>query len=221
MSLAQRQQLEISADPCRGARILLLDEPTSVLAPFESKALFTILRNIANSGRSVIVSSHKLAEVLGVANDVVIMRQGKVVHCGGAQDRDATSLIKLIVGDRIVARSARPATAVAKTILKVDRLSVLDDFDLVAVRDASFEVRGGELVALVGVTGNGQSELIDAIGGMRSIVAGEIVAPRSRAGAVSPSFQPSISERVFLQTCRSPTTASWAASAKLLLTASG
>jgi simple sugar transport system ATP-binding protein len=179
MSLAQRQQLEILRTLAAGARILLLDEPTSVLAPFESKALFTILRNIANSGRSVIVSSHKLAEVLGVANDVVIMRQGKVVHCGGAQDRDATSLIKLIVGDRIVARSTRPATAVAKTILKVDRLSVLDDFDLVAVRDASFEVRGGELVALVGVTGNGQSELIDAIGGMRSIVAGEIVAPRS------------------------------------------
>jgi simple sugar transport system ATP-binding protein len=179
MSLAQRQQLEILRTLAAGARILLLDEPTSVLSPFESKALFAILRNIASSGRSVIVSSHKLAEVLELAHDVIIMRQGKVVHTGGAADNDAASLVKLIVGDRIVARSARPATAVGKILLKVDRLTVLDDFDLAAVRDASFELRGGELIALVGVTGNGQSELIDAIGGMRSIEAGEIVAPQS------------------------------------------
>ena len=179
MSLAYRQQLEILRTLAAGARILLLDEPTSVLSPFESKALFAILRNIASSGRSVIVSSHRLAEVLDVANDVIVMRQGQVVHRGGAQDCDAASLVKLIVGDRAVARTTRPATAIGETILKVDRLSVLDDFDLGAVRDASFELRAGELVALVGVTGNGQSELIDAIGGMRPIAAGQIVVPRA------------------------------------------
>ena len=173
------QQLEILRTLAAGARILLLDEPTSVLSPLESNALFTILRNIASSGRSVVVGSHKLTEVLDVANDVIVMRQGKVIHRGGAQDRDAASLVKLIVGDRIVARNARPATAVGKSILRVDRLSVLDDFDLVAVRNVSFEVRAGELVVLVGVTGNGQSELVDAIGGMRSIAAGVIVALHS------------------------------------------
>jgi len=178
MSLAHRQQLEILRTLAVGARILLLDEPTSVLSPFESKALFAILRNIASSGRSVIVSSHKLAEVLDVANDVIIMRQGKVVHRGGAQDSDAASLVKLIVGDRVVARSTRPATAVGNIILKIDRLTVLDDFDLGAVRDVSFELHAGELVALIGVTGNGQSELIDAIGGMRPITAGQIIVPR-------------------------------------------
>jgi simple sugar transport system ATP-binding protein len=179
MSPAQRQQLEILRTLAAGARILLLDEPTSVLSPFESKALFALVRNIASSGRSVIVSSHKLAEVLDVAHDVIVMRQGKVVHRGGAGECDSASLVKLIVGERAVARSARPAAAIGKAILKVDRLSILDDFDLIAVRDISFKVRAGELVVLVGVTGNGQSELIDAIGGMRPIEGGQIAAPRA------------------------------------------
>ena len=91
LALAQRQQLEILRTLAAGARVLLLDEPTSVLSPLESNALFAIMRNIASSGRSVIVSSHKLAEVLAVADDVVVMRQGRIVHRGPVQDVDTSA----------------------------------------------------------------------------------------------------------------------------------
>jgi general nucleoside transport system ATP-binding protein len=179
LALAQRQQLEILRTLAAGARVLLLDEPTSVLSPLESNALFAIMRNIASSGRSVIVSSHKLAEVLAVADDVVVMRQGRIVHRGPVQDVDTSSLAKLIVGERVIAQNRRPVALVGDPILTVERLKTLNDFGLVCVHNVSFNVRSGELVVLVGVTGNGQTELIDAIAGMRPLAAGRIFAPRS------------------------------------------
>lgn len=178
MPLARRQQLEILRTVAAGAKILVLDEPTSVLSPVETKGLFTIVRRIASTGRSVVLISHKLTEILDVADDVVVMRAGRVVHAGRAADSDSDGLARHIVGDRQFRTAARPRTEHGAVILSVDQLSVEDHRGARVVRSASFEVRGGELVAIVGVTGNGQSELIEAIGGIRPYAAGRLDAPR-------------------------------------------
>ena len=189
MPLARRQQLEILRTLAAGAKILILDEPTSVLSPVETRGLFEIVRRIAASQRSVVLISHKLSEVLEVADDVVVMRAGRVVHVGPAANSDPNSLARLIVGERELRAGTRPAAEVGDVVLTVNSVAVEDHRGARVVRGASFEIRGGELVAVIGVAGNGQSELMEAIGGIRRIVAGRIAAPRS-AGRRSFAYIP-------------------------------
>lgn len=177
MTPAARQQLEIIRTLAVGARILVLDEPTSVLSPVESGQLFRIVRQIAASGRSVVLISHKVSEILEVADDIVVMRGGHVVHKGAAGDTDARSLARLIVGEREIRAGRRPPGPFGEPVLRVTGLDVLNDLGLAAARDITFEIRAGELVVIVGVTGNGQIELLDAIGGMRPYASGNIEAP--------------------------------------------
>jgi simple sugar transport system ATP-binding protein len=167
MPLAVRQQLEILRTLAIGAKLLILDEPTSVLSPPETVSLFKIVRRIADSGRAVVLISHKLGEVLEVADDLVVMRAGRVVHCGPAAEVDVARLARLIVGDRDLGGGSRPPGPFGEALLRVDDLAIESDLGLVAVRGASFAVRAGELVAIVGVAGNGQTELLQAIGGVR------------------------------------------------------
>ncbi len=181
MALAARQQLEILRTLAVGARTLILDEPTSVLSPLETAKLFGILRKIAASGRAVVLISHKLLEVLEVADDLVVMRGGRVVHRGSAQGVEVEVLARLVVGDREIRRGGRPPGPFGEPVLRVEDLDLRDDLDLPAVRGLSLEVRAGELVAIVGVTGNGQSELMDAIGGLRGHLRGRIRTPRHPA----------------------------------------
>jgi simple sugar transport system ATP-binding protein len=168
MPLAVRQQLEILRTLAIGAEVLILDEPTSVLSPPETVRLFGIVRRIAGSGRAVVLISHKLGEVLDVADDLVVMRGGRVVHDGPAAGVDVGGLARLIIGDRDLVQSSRPAAPPGAPLLRVDDLTVEGDLGIAAVRGARFEVRAGELVAIVGVAGNGQSELMQAIGGVRA-----------------------------------------------------
>lgn len=175
--LALRQQLEVFRVLAIGAQTLILDEPTSVLSPLETEKLFQRLRRISASGRSVILISHKLGEVREVADQVIVMRGGKVVHRGDVAETDQQQLAGLIVGDRVIAEGRRPQAKIGAPVLEVDALSVHDDLGLPAVRDVSFDVRAGDLVALLGVAGNGQTELMDAIGGLRPAAAGSITAP--------------------------------------------
>jgi general nucleoside transport system ATP-binding protein len=165
MPLAVRQQLEILRTLAIGAKLLILDEPTSVLAPPETVRLFQIVRRIAASGRAVVLISHKLGEVLEVADDLVVMRAGRVVHRGPAAAVDVGRLARLIVGD--LGGGSRPPGPFGAPVLRVDDLAIESDLGLAAVRGASFAVRAGELVAIVGVAGNGQTELLQAIGGVR------------------------------------------------------
>jgi simple sugar transport system ATP-binding protein len=178
LSLARRQQLEILRTIAAGARILVLDEPTSVLSPVETEGLFDIVRRIAASGRSVILISHKLNEVLGVADHLVVMRGGRVVHAGPAADSDADTLARHIVGERQVQEAVRPATTPGEVALVARGLSVADHRGLPVVREVDLTLRRGELAALVGVTGNGQTELMEALGGLLHPSAGSIEAPR-------------------------------------------
>jgi ABC-type uncharacterized transport system ATPase subunit len=167
MPLAVRQQLEILRTLAIGARLLILDEPTSVLSPPETVRLFEIVRRIAASGRAVVLISHKLGEVLEVADDLVVMRAGRVVHRGLAAEVDVGRLARLIVGDRDLGQGSRPPGPFGEAALRVDDLAIESDLGLAAVRGANFAVRAGELVAIVGVAGNGQTELMQAIGGVR------------------------------------------------------
>jgi simple sugar transport system ATP-binding protein len=167
MPLAVRQQLEILRTLAIGAKLLILDEPTSVLAPPETVRLFEIVRRIAASGRAVVLISHKLGEVLEVADDLVVMRAGRVMHRGPAGEVDVGRLARLIVGDRDLGQGSRPPGPFGAPVLRVDDLAIENDLGLAAVRGARFAVRAGELVAIVGVAGNGQTELLQAIGGVR------------------------------------------------------
>jgi general nucleoside transport system ATP-binding protein len=177
MTLAERQQLELLRTLAIGARVLILDEPTSVLSPLETARLFAIVRRIAASGRPVVLISHKLLEVLEVADQLVVMRGGRVVHEGPAGEVDAAQLARVIVGEREIRHGGRPPGPFGEAVLRVEGLAVENDLGLPVVESASFAVRAGELVAIVGVTGNGQAELMDAIGGLERHTRGHIHAP--------------------------------------------
>lgn len=182
MSLSVRQQLEILRTLAIGARVLVLDEPTSVLSPPETVKLFGVVRRIAQSGRAVVFIGHKLLEILDVADRIVVMRGGRVVHDGPSGELALSRLSTLIVGDRDLSRGRRPPGPAGEVLLRVSNLEVHNDLGLPAVRDASFEVHAGELVAVIGVTGNGQIELLDAIGGLRAVAGGHVDAPRDGGG---------------------------------------
>ncbi len=177
MTLSERQQLEILRTLAIGANIVVLDEPTSVLSPLETVRLFEVVRAIAASGRSVVFIGHKLLEILEVADRVVVMRNGRVVHAGPVREIGLSQLAHLVVGDRVLGPGARPPGPYGEPVLRVENLQVSSDLGVPAVRNVSFHVRAGELVAIMGVTGNGQSELLDAIGGLRRHSAGRVEAP--------------------------------------------
>jgi simple sugar transport system ATP-binding protein len=182
MPLAERQQLEILRTLAAGAKILVLDEPTSVLSPIETRNLFSIVRRIASSGRTVVLISHKLNEVLAVADTVVVMRAGRVVHEGPTSVVDIPSLARLIVGNREIREGGRSEVTPGVAMLRVEGLRVLDDLGAVVVDDVSLEVRSGEIVAVVGVSGNGQTQLMEAIGALRTAERGTVVAPKNPRG---------------------------------------
>jgi general nucleoside transport system ATP-binding protein len=183
MTLAVRQQLEILRILATGCRVLILDEPTAVLSPIETNNLFAIIRKIAASGRTVVLISHKLNEVLSIADRIVVMRRGRIVHESTAAESDVSSLARLMLGEREVRGATRPATTPGEPVLSVRNVRVRNDLEQTVVNDVSFKVSRGELVAIVGVAGNGQAELMEAIGGLRRAEAGEIDAPMADNGA--------------------------------------
>jgi general nucleoside transport system ATP-binding protein len=183
MTLATRQQLEILRILATGCRVLILDEPTAVLSPMETTNLFAIIRKIADSGRTVVLISHKLNEVLSVADRIAVMRSGRIVHEALAANSDVPSLAGLMLGDREIREATRPKASPGETVLLVEEVSIRNDLDQIVVHDVSLEVSTGELVAIVGVAGNGQAELMEAIGGLRKTASGRIHVPVSPNGA--------------------------------------
>jgi general nucleoside transport system ATP-binding protein len=177
LTLAQRQQVEILRTLASGATILVLDEPTAVLSPLETVQLFEILRGVAGMGHAVVLITHKLDEVLRVADEAVVMRRGRVVHQGSVAATDVAALASLVVGERGAAAVRRPHVDTGEAVLHLEGVWVRDDLGRDVVRNVSLRVDRGEVVALVGVTGNGQSELLDAIGGLRPVQRGRIDAP--------------------------------------------
>ncbi len=176
ISVGMQQRAEILKALYRGAQILILDEPTAVLTPQETRELFEIIRSLQGEGKSIIFISHKLNEVLEVADRVTVLRQGKKVETVPREGATREGLARLMVGRDVVLRIQKPPAQPGEPLLEVEDLVVLDERGLEAVRGTSLEVRAGEIVGLAGVDGNGQSELVEALTGLRRPSAGRILA---------------------------------------------
>jgi simple sugar transport system ATP-binding protein len=174
ITVGQQQRVEILKALYRHADILILDEPTAVLTPQEAVELFEILKRLVADGMSVIFISHKLNEVLEIADRVTVLRRGKKIDTIPTEGATEASLARMMVGRDVLLRVDKHAARPAETLLEVENVHVLDDRGLEAVRGISFQVRAGEILAIAGVDGNGQTELIDAITGLRRTSEGRI-----------------------------------------------
>jgi ABC-type uncharacterized transport system ATPase subunit len=176
ISVGQQQRVEILKALYRGADILILDEPTAVLTPQEADELFAILKSLQAEGKSIIFISHKLHEVLEIADRITVLRRGKTIETVPREGATEESLAKLMVGREVLLRVEKTAAAQpGETVLELDDLHVRDQRGLEAVRGVSLQVRAGEIVGIAGVDGNGQSELIDAIAGLRKAESGRVL----------------------------------------------
>jgi simple sugar transport system ATP-binding protein len=174
ITVGQQQRVEILKALYRGADILVLDEPTAVLTPQEARELFAIIKGLTDQGKSIIFISHKLNEVAEIADRVTVLRRGKKVETLPAAGATEQELARLMVGREVLLRVEKTPGTPGDPLLQVEGLTVLDDRGIKQVNDVSFEVRGGEIVGIAGVDGNGQTELIDAMAGLRRIAAGRI-----------------------------------------------
>jgi simple sugar transport system ATP-binding protein len=163
-----QQRVEIIKSLARDAKVLVLDEPTAVLTPQETDELMEIMRGLAKSGTSIVFITHKLREVRAVADKITVIRQGRVVG-EAAPTASAAELASMMVGREVGLTVQKTVAQPGDVVLKVQDISVLDDRDQKAVDSVSFEVRAGEILAIAGVQGNGQTELAEAILGLRPL----------------------------------------------------
>jgi ABC-type uncharacterized transport system ATPase subunit len=175
LGVGARQRIEICKVLYRGARILILDEPTAVLVPQEVDELFDNLRGLTAEGLTVLFISHKLDEVLAVADEITVIRRGTTVRTVDPKAVTARQLAELMVGSELPVPELRESTVTDVVELAVEGLSVRAQDGRLVVDDASFVIHRGEIVGLAGVEGNGQAELVEAIMGMRPLEAGRII----------------------------------------------
>jgi len=174
LSVGIQQRIEILKALYRGARVLILDEPTAVLTPQETVEIFEVLKRLAAEGTSIVFISHKLYEVLDIADRITVIRRGKVV--GQADPKTATEedLAEMMVGREVsLVVNKGPATP-GEVVLRAENVTVADDRGTIVVDSVSFEVRAGEILGVAGVAGNGQAELVEAMTGLRRIVSGRV-----------------------------------------------
>ncbi|HVF57157.1 MAG TPA: ABC transporter ATP-binding protein, partial [Pyrinomonadaceae bacterium] len=166
LSVGQQQRVELLKALYRHARILILDEPTAVLTPQEVEEFFAILRRMREQGKTVVIITHKLSEVLAISDEVTVMRDGRVVGRVATSETNAAELARMMVGRDVLLRVEKPEPKVGGPVLSVQRLSVVVRGGERGLRDVSFDVRAGEIVGIAGVEGNGQTELIEALAGL-------------------------------------------------------
>ena len=174
LPVGTQQRVEILKALSRRVDLLILDEPTAVLTPQETDELLTVMKELAAGGTSIVFITHKLREVLAVADRVYVLRQGGVVGEVATADTDARGLATMMVGRDVVLRVDKEEATPGDDVLSIRDLVVLDDRQLRAVDGFSLDVRAGEIVGVAGVEGNGQRELVEAIAGMRPPQSGRI-----------------------------------------------
>jgi len=167
MSVSQKQTLEIVKVLYRGADILILDEPTAVLTPQETERLFTVIRNMKADGKAVIIITHKLHEVLSISDRVAILRKGEYVGDITTKDADESTLTAMMVGEKVELNIERPEPVNPVKRLDIQHLTVRSPEGITVLDDASFDVYGGEILGIAGISGNGQKELLEAIAGLQ------------------------------------------------------
>jgi len=166
LSVGQQQRVELLKALYRHAKLLILDEPTAVLTPLEVEEFFVILRRMREQGKTVIIITHKLSEVLAISDEVTVMRDGRVVGRVQTKDTNAAELARLMVGREVLLRVEKPEPKIGETELELKNLSVTDNAGAKRINDVSFKVRRGEIVGIAGVEGNGQTELIETLAGL-------------------------------------------------------
>jgi len=181
-----QQRVEIIKALLREARLLILDEPTAVLTPQETEDLFAIMRSLKASGHSVLFITHKLKEVLPVADRITVLRDGRVVGSALPGETGEQELASMMVGRSVLLRVSKDTADPGEVVLEVDGLTVPDDRGQVAVDDLSLQVRAGEIVAIAGVQGNGQTELVEALTGLVPPLEGTISLAGRRLDGASP-----------------------------------
>jgi simple sugar transport system ATP-binding protein len=174
LSVGEQQRVEILKMLYRRARILILDEPTAVLTPQESDALFDTVRLLAAEGKSIIIVSHKLNEIQAVADRVTVLRDGKSVGTVNTADTDQQGLAKMMVGRDLELPKRQSASEPGEVVLRASGVTVAGDRTDAAVADVSFELREGEIVGIAGVSGNGQRELAEGLAGLRVLKRGTV-----------------------------------------------
>lgn len=174
LSVGERQRVEIVKALYRGADVLIMDEPTAVLTPQEVEELFAVMRSLTKQGKSIIFITHKLREVLEIADRISVIRDGKMVGSTTPKNADQRKLASMMVGRDILLRVDKKATKTGKKVLEVRNLKVVDDSDKLIVNDVTFSVRESEILGIAGVQGNGQTELVEAITGLSEVLSGSI-----------------------------------------------
>ncbi|HRF95835.1 MAG TPA: ATP-binding cassette domain-containing protein, partial [Aggregatilineales bacterium] len=174
LSVGIQQRVEIIKALYRECKILILDEPTAVLTPQETEGLFEVMKTLTERGVSIIFISHKLKEVLRICDDLTVLRLGRVVGVADPRTTTQEMLASTMVGRDVLLQVEKDQAHMGEVILNIQDLTVLDDRGLQAVKALSLQVHEGEILGIAGVQGNGQTELIEAITGLRAIVSGHI-----------------------------------------------
>ncbi|AUS10443.1 heme ABC transporter ATP-binding protein [Laceyella sacchari] len=174
ISVGMQQRVEILKTLYRGADILIFDEPTAVLTPQEINELMEIMRNLVKEGKTIIFITHKLKEIMSTCDRVTVIRRGKVIKTVDVQDTDENQLAALMVGREVSFEIEKAEANPSQTVLDIANLVVEDNRGVEVVRGLNMQVRAGEVVGLAGVDGNGQTELIEAITGLRPVKGGVI-----------------------------------------------
>ena len=174
LSVGFRQRVEILKSLYRGAEVFILDEPTGVLTPQEVHELFKILRSLKEVGKTIVLITHKLNEIMDLTSEVSVMRQGEVVGHTKTTETDKEKLAEMMVGRSVLLRLNKAEAKLGDIVFKVENLTVKDDLDVTRVKNVSLEIRSGEILGLAGVTGNGQTELLEALSGIRKVESGNI-----------------------------------------------
>ncbi len=175
LAVGEQQRVEILKALYRGAALLVLDEPTAVLTPQEVDDLFVTLRQMAQEGHALVFISHKLHEVLAISQRVTVLRDGKVVGTRPTAGATKTELAQMMVGRPVILQYDKQAMDAGDALLKIDNLYVRGDRGNDALRGVSLEVHAGEILGLAGVSGNGQRELAESLGGLRPIKSGRVL----------------------------------------------
>jgi simple sugar transport system ATP-binding protein len=175
LPVGQQQRVEILKALYRGAEILILDEPTSVLTPAEADHLFAVLKQLRDQGKTIILITHKLREIMAVTDNVSVMRRGEIVATLKTADTSPEKLAELMVGRNVLLRVEKGPAKIGPPLLAVENLTAIDERGVTRLDDVSFSVHAGEIVGIAGVAGNGQSALLEVIAGIRHAKSGRIL----------------------------------------------